>query len=524
MIHSFSINKTTMRTFTLCIALFGLTFNALTAQWNRGADVPQEVLEQYEALNFDGMPYRFLLPEGYTPSERYPLLVSMHGGSGVGDDNESQILHWTANFVNDTWRSDFKCVIICPQSANGWHKPTADKDTVFALIDNICQNYSIDENRIYTIGHSGGAFGIWQMLAMNPDRFAGAICSAGGTDTQDCSLYKDVPIWNFHGDADKTIPVSYSRAIFEEMVRIGGNLKYSEIPGKGHGLSWTSFALEGTKNDGPYPTQFASAQVDRTTSRQWDWLFSQSKTGGEGNEEIAALNETLRGINDRFKKVDVRLIEWPAALQENFGELKRIAFMATPVKRPAGKLPLLVSLHGGGGKTMSLQKQLDRSAKVKGLGLAERAGRDLILLEPNSAGDWNADTLNAMLDYVLETHPEIDANRIYVMGHSMGGRGTWTWINESADRFAAASPNGSGIGDSGNAQALVRLPIWGMVGGADKPETIAGIKRMVERLREAGNKQVKYTEFPDANHAAANAAVFSSVELVDWMLGFSKGK
>ena len=196
--------------------------------------------------------------------------------------------------------------------------------------------------------------------------------------------------------------------------------------------------------------------------------------------------------------------------------------MTFPEKRPAGKMPLLVSLHGGGGKTMSLQKQLDRSAKVKGLGLAERAGRDLILLEPNSAGDWNADTLNAMLDYVLETRPEIDTNRIYVMGHSMGGRGTWAWINESADRFAAASPNGSGIGDSGDAQRLVDLPIWGMVGGADKPETVAGIKRMVERLREAGNRQVRYTEFPDANHAAANAAVFSSVELVDWMLGFSK--
>ncbi len=47
---------------------------------------------------------------------------------------------------------------------------------------------------------------------------------------------------------------------------------------------------------------------------------------------------------------------------------------------------------------------------------------------------------------------------------------------------------------------------------------------MVERLREAGNKQVKYTEFPEADHATANAAVFSSIELVDWMLGFSKGE
>jgi predicted peptidase len=173
---------------------------------------------------------------------------------------------------------------------------------------------------------------------------------------------------------------------------------------------------------------------------------------------------------------------------------------------------------------MSLQEQLARSAEVKGLALAELAGRELIFLEPNTADIWRVESLNTMLDYILENHPEVDTNRVYVMGHSMGGYGTWAWINESADRFAAASPSGISIGDSGDVASLVNLPIWGMVGGGDKKDRVAGIKRMVERLRAAGNKHVKYTEFPGADHAAGNAAVFSSVELVDWMLGFSKGE
>ena len=145
-------------------------------------------------------------------------------------------------------------------------------------------------------------------------------------------------------------------------------------------------------------------------------------------------------------------------------------------------------------------------------------------MDPNTAGFWDVGSLNTMLDYVLENHPEIDTNRIYVMGHSMGAYGTWAWINESPDRFAAASPSVIGIGDSGDVERLVDLPIWGMVGGDDKKDRIEGIKRMVERLRATGNKQVKFTEFPGANHAEANAAVFSSVELVDWMLGFSRSK
>ena len=69
----------------------------------------------------------------------------------------------------------------------------------------------------------------------------------------------------------------------------------------------------------------------------------------------------------------------------------------------------------------------------------------------------------------------------------------------------------------------MNLPIWGMAGGDDLEDRTAGIKVMVERLRAAGNKHVRHTEFPGANHSEANVAVFSSVELVDWMLGFSKG-
>ena len=234
------------------------------------------------------------------------------------------------------------------------------------------------------------------------------------------------------------------------------------------------------------------------------------------------LNKTLEGINDQFEHIDVELVEWPDELQKKLGKMKKIAFLASPVKKPAGKLPLLISLHGAGGRKMSLEEQLARSAEVKGLGLAELAGKDLILLEPNTADMWDVGALNTMLDYVLKNHQEIDANRVYVMGHSMGGSGTWAWINESSDRFAAAAPCGFSAGDNGDVERLVNLPIWGMVGGGDKKDRVAGIKKMVERLRAAGNKHVKHTDFPGADHAAANAAVFSSVELVDWMLGFSR--
>ena len=235
------------------------------------------------------------------------------------------------------------------------------------------------------------------------------------------------------------------------------------------------------------------------------------------------LNETLARINGRFRNTEVELIEWPDELHRKLGKLKTTAFISYPVKRPEGKTPLLISLHGAGGKKMSVERQLARSAEVKGLRLAELAGRDLILLEPNSADNWEAASLNVMLDHVLNTHPEIDRNRVYVMGHSMGGSGTWTWINESPQRFAAAAPCGFSPGDSGDAKRVVKLPIWCMVGGADGERT-ADIRNLATRLRTTGNANVKHTEFAGASHSQANAAVFSSVELVDWMLRISLGK
>jgi len=61
-------------------------------------------------------------------------------------------------------------------------------------------------------------------------------------------------------------------------------------------------------------------------------------------------NETLIEINDRFKNFRVHIVNWPDELQNNLGKLKEYAYMGFPKNKPSGKLPLLVALHGAGGK------------------------------------------------------------------------------------------------------------------------------------------------------------------------------
>jgi predicted peptidase len=236
------------------------------------------------------------------------------------------------------------------------------------------------------------------------------------------------------------------------------------------------------------------------------------------------IQKTLKDINTRFKNVEVSIMDWPNELQQKLGKLKKSAFIAVPGKETTEKLPLLITLHGAGGKTWTLQEQLARSAMVKGLALAELADKNLILVEPNSYDNWDPKTLNIMLDYLLEKYPQIDPNRVYVMGHSMGGKGTWDWIRDSPERFAAAAPCGfSTVKEDDEVERLAKLPIWGMVGASDS-KNVGPIKKMVDLLRATGNSNVRYTAFPDADHAKGNAAVFSSVEWIEWMLTFSKNE
>ena len=50
---------------------------------------------------------------------------------------------------------------------------------------------------------------------------------------------KDLPIWVFHGDEDRAVPVSRSRDMVKALQKAGAkNVKYTEYPGVGHD-SWT---------------------------------------------------------------------------------------------------------------------------------------------------------------------------------------------------------------------------------------------------------------------------------------------
>ena len=56
--------------------------------------------------------------------------------------------------------------------------------------------------------------------------------------------YRKVPIWVFHGENDKIVPVGQSQAMVEALKDARSKVKYTEYAGEGHGVAGKVFSDE----------------------------------------------------------------------------------------------------------------------------------------------------------------------------------------------------------------------------------------------------------------------------------------
>ena len=259
---------------------------------NRGPGIRnRSLIGLYEAHKYKSMPYRLLKPLRIEQGRSYPLIISLHGSGGIGDDNKSNLRSWNGVMARQQWREKNPCFVLVPQRKPGgvWGpKPDEDqvKDfyvrndllTVFELIAEIKKKFSIDDSRIYALGSSGGGVGTWNILLAQPDLFAAAIPVCGRFPAQgdDIAKLARIPIWCFHGDADPLIDVENSRRAFAELKKGGGLVKYTELRGIKHNSWVQAFTYQTDDAHKGYVTRYSSDRCDRTQD-VWQWLFRQRK-------------------------------------------------------------------------------------------------------------------------------------------------------------------------------------------------------------------------------------------------------
>ncbi len=209
------------------------------------------------SIVFGGQTYRYQLfvPPSYSPSQRWPVILFLHGAGERGSDGYLQTQVGLAPAIRQN-PSRFPVIAVFPQAPaeSSWTGTIAAM--ALAALDKTMREYQTDPTRVYLTGLSMGGNGTWYIAYLNPRRFAAIapICgwiSPGFWKTADPVVpadsgetfsafgrqLRETPTWIVHGEVDPAVPVEESRKTFAALQEASGPVQYTEVPGTGHN-SW----------------------------------------------------------------------------------------------------------------------------------------------------------------------------------------------------------------------------------------------------------------------------------------------
>lgn len=201
-------------------------------------------------FNFGYVKY---LPSDFDVTQKYPLIVFLHGAGERGDDLDIAMRHGFMKHVREDG-AEYPFIFVAPQCPKEkyWGCYT---ESLIAFVEEMMNTLPIDPNRVYLSGLSMGGTGTWMLAMACPEKWA-AIAPVCGTGIYwNGAILKDVPIHVYHGDCDTTVPITESIQMVSKVNSCGGNAEITIVYGKGH-ASWEE-AYEG--------------------DTLWKWLLSHKK-------------------------------------------------------------------------------------------------------------------------------------------------------------------------------------------------------------------------------------------------------
>lgn len=219
------------------------------------------------------------------------------------------------------------------------------------------------------------------------------------------------------------------------------------------------------------------------------------------------------------------------------------------------KNPLIVSLHGLGGDQNTMVRESLRSVE-----LAEQGGYILVAPMGYNSGGWygippgpprpaganaaaqrgrgagtprpviggtaitdaakvreaSEKDVMTVLDMIRKEFT-VDENRIYLMGHSMGGAGTYYLGSKYAGQWAALAPIAPAAMGMTNDRAKVLqgikdagVPMLVSMGDADEAVPVANVRMWVDTMKELQLKY-EYKEYPGVTHGPIMAASMADI-------------
>jgi predicted peptidase len=192
-----------------------------------------------------------------------------------------------------------------------------------------------------------------------------------------------------------------------------------------------------------------------------------------------------------------------------------LLFLPEDYGREKKSWPLILFLHGAGERGSDVEK-----VKVHGPPKIVQTQKDFpfVVVSPQCPeGDWWTDKTELLINLLdgIVARYDVDTERIYLTGLSMGGYGSWALASKYPDRFAAVVPICGG-GDRILARTLKDVPIWAFHGAKDSVVPVEESKELVEAINARGGN-AKLTIYPDANHDSWTRT-YDNPELYEWLI------
>lgn len=176
------------------------------------------------------IPYRFLTPKNNRKNEKFPLVITFHNSTRIGNDNENQLEPFAKIWLRDEIYEKYPCYVVAPQfnkrstnyEINGEDiqisKPSNEVFALLKLIKDLEKEYpNIDKNRIYLIGYSMGGSTAQNLMNLDPDTFAAVVSVAAVPDLSNLNKIKEKNIWLIHGKQDDENPYIGSVEIYNKL-------------------------------------------------------------------------------------------------------------------------------------------------------------------------------------------------------------------------------------------------------------------------------------------------------------------
>jgi predicted peptidase len=184
------------------------------------------------------------------------------------------------------------------------------------------------------------------------------------------------------------------------------------------------------------------------------------------------------------------------------------AYTPSVYSKNGPKYPLLLFLHGAG-------EQGNSSNDASILDIVLRNGPPMlikdkkwtpkypmIVVSPQAHdGGWNAVKVHQFIKYLIDNY-EINTQRIYITGLSMGGYGTFSYLTTTGDScYAAAAVPICGGGNSAKVSGMKHIPVWAFHGEADGTVNVSNSINMINAINALNpSSKAKLTIYPGVGH------------------------